>query len=85
MARVFYIHELQTLDHALAAFIKTHHHLFVVINEYRETVGILSLEDVTEALIGRKIVDEFDAHDDLRKVANHNPHKLNSAPHHTDV
>ena len=66
---VYYIHEDQTLVHALNAFLKTHHHLFIVINEFRETVGILSLEDTMEALLGRKIVDEFDDHDDLRAVA----------------
>jgi CBS domain containing-hemolysin-like protein len=67
--RVFYINEEQSLIHALTAFLKTHHHLFIVVNEFRETVGILSLEDTMEAMLGRPIVDEFDAHDDLRKVA----------------
>ena len=67
--KVYYIREDQTLDHALAAFLKTRHHLFVVVNGYRETAGIITLEDVIEALLGRKIVDEFDLHDDLRAVA----------------
>lgn len=67
--KVYYIREDQTLDHALAAFLKTRHHLFVVVNGYRETAGIVTLEDVIEALLGRKIVDEFDLHDDLRAVA----------------
>lgn len=75
--RVFYIRDDQTLQHALAAFLRTHHHLFVVINEFSETVGLLSLEDVIEVLLGRTIVDEFDAHDDLRAVAKRNPHKNN--------
>jgi CBS domain containing-hemolysin-like protein len=70
--RVFYIKEDQSLGHALAAFIRTHHHLFIVVNEFRETVGLLSLEDTIEALIGRKIVDEFDTHEDLRAVAARN-------------
>lgn len=83
--RVFYIHEDQTLHHALAAFLRTHHHLFVVVNEFRETVGLLSLEDVIEALLGRKIVDEFDAHEDLRTVAARNPRKNNNPPKHTNV
>jgi len=78
-AKVYYIREDQTLPHALAAFLKTHHQLFVVVNEFRETVGLLSLEDVLEALIGQKIVDEFDAHDDLRAVALRNP-RLNNHP-----
>ena len=77
--KVYYIREDQTLQHALAAFLKTHHQLFVVVNEFRETVGLLSLEDVIEALIGQKIVDEFDAHDDLRAVALRNP-RLNNHP-----
>lgn len=68
-SRVYYIRDIQTLQHALAAFLRTHHHLFIVINEFHETVGVLSLEDVIEALIGRRIVDEFDSHDDLRVVA----------------
>lgn len=71
--KVFYIKEDQTLTHALNAFLKTHHHLFIVVNEFRETVGILSLEDTMEALLGRKIVDEFDSHEDLRVVAERHP------------
>lgn len=83
--RVFYIHEDQTLGHALAAFLRTHHHLFIVVNEFRETVGIISLEDVIEALIGRKIVDEFDLHDDLRAVAKRNLRGNNHPEKHEDV
>lgn len=83
--KVFYIHEGQTLRHALAAFLRTHHHLFIVVNQYRETVGLLTLEDVVEALIGRKIIDEFDAHDDLRSVANRNPNHNNNPQKHEDV
>ncbi len=67
--KVYYIREDDTLEHALAAFIRTRHHLFIVINEHRETVGLLTLEDVMERLIGRRIVDEDDIHADLRAVA----------------
>lgn len=85
MPRVFYIREDQTLQHALSAFLRTHHHLFVVVNEFRETVGLISLEDVIEALLGRKIIDEFDAHDDLRAVALRNPRGNNHASTGKDV
>lgn len=70
--RVYYIREDHTLDQALTAFLSTHHHLFIVINEFRETVGIVTLEDTLEALLGRRIIDEFDAHDDMRAVAARN-------------
>ncbi|MGE5327847.1 MAG: CBS domain-containing protein [Thiobacillus sp.] len=78
-AKVYYIRHDQNLQHALSAFIKTHQQIFIVVNEYRETVGLLTLEDVIEALLGRKIVDEFDGHDNLREVALRNPH-LNNHP-----
>lgn len=67
--KVYYIRHDDTLEHALAAFLKTRHHLFIVINGERETVGLVTLEDVIEALIGRRIVDEDDIHADLRAVA----------------
>lgn len=80
--KVFYIRDDHTLNQALSAFLSTHHHLFIVINEFRETVGILTLEDTLEALLGRKIIDEFDAHDDMRVVAARNAVN-NSAPNRT--
>lgn len=69
--KVYYINQSDTLEHALAAFLKVRHHLFIVINDTRETVGILSLEDVIETLIGQKIVDEDD-HSDASSVAKKN-------------
>ncbi len=80
--QVYYIREDHSLPQALAAFLKTHHHMFIVINEYRETVGIITLEDTLEALLGRRIIDEFDAHDDMRAVAARNA-TLKSAPNHS--
>lgn len=74
---VYYIRENQTLQHALAAFLKTQHHLFIVVNEFRETVGLLSLEDVIEALLGQKIIDEYDVYGDIRKAATANSQKNN--------
>lgn len=83
--KVYYINQDQTLDHALAAFLKTRHHLFVVVNGYRETAGIVTLEDVMEALLGREIVDEFDIHDDLRIVAARNARDNNNSSHGANV
>jgi len=83
--KVFYIHENDTLEHALGAFLETHHHLFIVINEQRETVGLLSLEDVIEALIGRKIIDEDDNHADLRAVAVEKGRTNNRSEGHVDL
>lgn len=66
-----FINETQSLREALDGFLKTRHHLFVVTNNFEEMVGVVSLEDVLEQVLGAKIVDEFDQHDDLRAVAAH--------------
>jgi metal transporter CNNM len=68
-SEVNYIHEEQTLDYALKVFLKTNHHLLVVVNTFEEFVGVISLEDVIEQILGRQIIDEFDEHADIRAVA----------------
>ncbi len=84
-SKVYFIREDRDLSHALHGFLTTRHHLFVVVNTYRETVGLLSLEDVIETLLGMKISDEFDAFDDLRAVAKHNPHDNNEPKGKKDI
>lgn len=66
---VFYVNEEKPLQHALQAFLKTKHHLFVVVNSFEEIVGIITIEDVLEQVLGKQIVDEFDKYEDLRAVA----------------
>ena len=83
--KVYFINQDQSLKSALSAFLKTRHHLFVVVNGYRETAGIVTLEDVIEALLGQKIVDEFDLHDDLRAVAERSARKNNNTAKGVDL
>ena len=71
--KVFYLRSDQTLPNALAAFLQTHSSIFIVVNKDRETVGVLSLSDIIEFLVGRKLVDKFEDHDRLDAVVNHNP------------
>ncbi|MES2971764.1 MAG: CBS domain-containing protein [Patescibacteria group bacterium] len=66
---VSYIHEDQSLFDALQAILRTHRQLFIVVNSFEEYVGIITIEDVLEAVIGSPIIDEFDQYDDLRAVA----------------
>lgn len=78
---VYFLHEDQSLYQALHAFIKTKHHLFIVVNSFEEFIGIVTIEDVLEQVIGHKIEDEFDKYDDMRAVAHihakaeHDSHK----------
>jgi metal transporter CNNM len=68
-SEVYYVNQDQTLEHVLNAFLRTKHHLFIVVNEFKETVGVVSMEDVIEHILGREIIDEFDQYHDLRAVA----------------
>jgi CBS domain containing-hemolysin-like protein len=67
--KLYFVKEDQPLGHVLDAFIKTKHHLFIVVNNFEEMVGIISMEDILEQILGKPILDEFDRYEDLRAVA----------------
>jgi len=50
----------KTLDDLLNDFKRSHNHLFVVVNKNKKTVGIVTIEDVIEEIIGAEIIDEYD-------------------------
>ncbi|MFT4532567.1 MAG: metal transporter CNNM [Candidatus Saccharimonadales bacterium] len=66
---VLFVHEEDALDTTLQLFLKTNHHILIVVNSFEEFVGVVTIEDVIEEVIGKQIVDEFDQHTDLRVVA----------------
>tara|TARA_Y100000588_G_C14151106_1_gene880585 strand:- start:678 stop:1406 length:729 start_codon:yes stop_codon:yes gene_type:complete len=53
----------------LDEFIKRKQHIFLVVDEYGGTQGIITLEDTIETLLGVEIVDEYDEVKDMRQLA----------------
>ncbi|MCK4525159.1 MAG: HlyC/CorC family transporter [Candidatus Andersenbacteria bacterium] len=67
--KVIFVDIDKPLDDLLNAFKTTKNHLFVAVDKNGVVSGIVTIEDVIEEIIGSEIVDEYDQHADLRKVA----------------
>ncbi|MFN4260650.1 MAG: CNNM domain-containing protein [Gemmataceae bacterium] len=66
---LFFVSEKTPGHVLLKAFLRRRTHLFGVMHERGSLVGIVTLEDVMEALIGEEILDEMDTVVDLQEVA----------------
>ena len=53
----------------LEEFLRKREHIFLVVDEYGTTQGIITLEDAMETLLGAEIVDESDSVEDMRQLA----------------
>ncbi|MEK7599592.1 MAG: CBS domain-containing protein [Patescibacteria group bacterium] len=66
---VYYLHEDDPLNQALHAFYVTNSSLFVVVNGFEEYIGILTIENVLNQLLGHVPGDDFDQYADMAFVA----------------
>jgi CBS domain containing-hemolysin-like protein len=64
-----------TLTTLMDVLMKRHQHIAVVIGEFGETRGLVTLEDLVETLIGEEIMDEGDKVADLQAMARQLWHK----------
>lgn len=66
---IYSIHENIPISFTLDKFIKRKEHMFLVVDSYGQTEGIVTLEDCIETLLGLEIMDELDTTEDMRKLA----------------
>ena len=66
---IFSINENIPVAKALDLFISKKEHMFLVLDNYDQTEGILTLEDCVETILGIEIVDESDTTIDMRALA----------------
>lgn len=66
---IFAINENIPVSKALDLFISKKDHMFLVMDNYDQTEGIITLEDCVETILGVEIVDESDSAVDMRELA----------------
>ncbi len=66
---IFSINENVPVSKALDLFITKKDHMFLVMDNYDQTEGIVTLEDCVETILGVEIVDESDTTEDMRELA----------------
>jgi len=66
---VHIVNEKESVGSILDEFVRRREHLFIVKDEFGQFVGIITLEDAIETLLGVEIVDETDSVVDMRKLA----------------
>ena len=57
------------LSGLMETLLEQRQHIALVVGEYGETKGLVTLEDVVETLLGIEILDEGDKVDDMQKLA----------------
>lgn len=61
--------ETAPVANLLRKFINNREHIALIVDEYGSNVGIVTLEDAIETLLGVEIIDELDLVADLRRLA----------------
>ncbi|WP_223669887.1 hemolysin family protein [Kangiella shandongensis] len=58
-----------SLPHLLETLLNQKQHIALVVDEYGDTRGLVTLEDLVETLLGMEIMDEVDEVKDMQKLA----------------
>jgi CBS domain containing-hemolysin-like protein len=69
LREIWFVPELTSVGQALQQFLERREPIAMVTDEHGALAGLVTLEDLTETMLGTEIVDEFDQIVDLRQKA----------------
>jgi CBS domain containing-hemolysin-like protein len=69
MQEIHFIPETVSVSSALQLFLRTHQQLAMVADEFGSIVGVVTMEDVMETILGREIFEKDDVAVDMRELA----------------
>lgn len=72
-----YVPESKAIDELLIEMQKKRNHLAIVVDEYGGTVGVITLEDILEEIVG-EIKDEYDSDQKLYRKIRWNKYLINA-------
>lgn len=66
---VWFLEKHTSIAYALNQFLKKREHLAIVVDEFGALMGLVTLEDILETILGVEIIDESDQTVDMRQLA----------------
>jgi len=69
---IFVVQDETPIPDLFDTFIKQRGHIALVVDEFGNTTGIVTMEDIIETLLGLEIMDESDAIEDMQMQARKN-------------
>ncbi|MEL6811638.1 MAG: CNNM domain-containing protein [Bacteroidota bacterium] len=69
---IFVVAAEKPIPELFEIFIKQRGHIALVVDEFGNTIGVITMEDIIETLLGLEIMDESDAIEDMQAAARKN-------------